>query len=86
MTTPELMLAYRRAEVSGHVFDLSNYAACNSNCIHCPAGHACDHISASVKDGNFYTTFDKLLPPDTFTDPQYASVDTIEQHYPESFL
>ena len=85
MTTIELMGAFRRAELEGFITNLPDYAECNAECDYCPANTACDFIIKEAKEISYSSSFDKLLPPSVFTNPQY-SLKNIQNEYPEYFL
>jgi len=85
MTTIELMAAFRRAEAEAFIVNLPDYADCNAECTYCPASAACDFLITEAKEHNYNSSFDRLLPPSVFKDPQY-SLENIQNEYPEYFL
>ena len=80
MTTIELMAAFRLAEETGHITDLSAYPEClDSDCSSCPASKACNFMLT------FNYSFGKLLPSSVLNDPRYT-LENLQANYPEYFL
>lgn len=86
MTTEELTVALRLAELEGFIGDMDNHASCNSyGCDLCPADKACRYLSdlnGSPSFKTFIHNFDLLVRPSL----QKYSIEYVQNHYPEHFI
>jgi len=92
MTIPEIMVAFRKAEKTGHIIDLHNYAECIDDCYTCPACKACNYLTntrgfnlSSNIYGGFKHEFDKLITKEILEDPKYSS-ENIQNNFPEYYI
>ena len=83
MSNLEILVAFRKAEATGHIYKLTKSAhdCQDGKCDGCPARLACRQLVNDNKDRDFYTGYKAWAKRTPF-----LSLSELQQQYPELFL